>query len=195
MDLQALFNDSFVQGTIESLIKQVIYENKSETCLVTHKNSGEKALKAAEKQIENHKNEGGVIHYERQLDKVTDPCFYSSVLVDLFFINQYFGRIQRLKMYSKKTENSKQIFITIRLQNRMIVQYVLNSLKGLRPSFKFDFSKSGFNLDFDNHIQAPIKLNSEVLLSEAFETTITTENFLGIKKIYQLLSDSMKGGN
>ncbi|MDR2277349.1 MAG: hypothetical protein LBE23_05780 [Vagococcus sp.] len=194
MDLQALFNDSFVQGTIESSIKQIIYENKSETCIVTHQNSGEDALKAAEKQIENHKNEGGVIHYERQLDKMTEPCFYSSVLVDLYFITQYFGKIQRLKVYSKKTEDSQQVFITIRLQNRMIVQYVLNSLKGLRASFKFDFSKRGFNLDYDNQIQASIKLNSKVLLPEEFETTLTAENLLELKNIYQLLSESMKGG-
>jgi hypothetical protein len=76
----------------------------------------------------------------------------------------------------------------------MIVQYVLNSLKGLRASFKFDFSKRGFNLDYDNQIQASIKLNSTVLLPEEFETTLTAENLLELKNIYQLLSDSMKGG-
>lgn len=173
-------------------LNQIIDKTKLTAGKLNHSNSGEVALKAAAVEIEDYVENGGVIHYQRNLNQVTDLEFFQSVLIDLVWIERYFGKIERLKQYRRLSNESKQLFLTIRLKNKLIVQYGLNSLQGLEPTFSFDFSSKGYNLDFDDQVQAPIRLNTKVQKKDTFETMLTDKE---LNSVWEFLSVDIKGGN
>ena len=160
---------------------------------ITHQNSGEQALTAAGREVASYLKNGGVVHYQRDLAEVSTEQFYQTVLIDLLWLERVFGKIIRLKKYNRGSTKSKQLFLTIRLENKIIVQYGLNSLAGLAPTFSFDFSSKGFNLDFDDQIQAPIRLNSTVQVDVRHQSEINETEFQNLKRIWELLDFELKG--
>ena len=196
MALKQLFKESsFKEGSIGLLVKEIIDDKSTSLKTISHENTGEVALIAASKEVAPYLEKGGVVHYQRNVGKLSEVSFYNVVLTDLLFIERSFGQIIRLKSYTRQSDASKQIFLTIRLENQVIVQYGLNSLSELVPSFSFDFSSRGYNLDFDDQIQAPIRLNSVVLTDEEFTTGLTEKDQEILKRVWHLFESSVEGGN
>lgn len=196
MELARLFNQPFGEGTLEEVLSQLIKADVSKEQRVTHHNTGQKALVAAAEQLQPYATEqGGVVHYQRNLGQVSPAVFYSTVALDLLWIERYIGKIDRLKAYVKGDESSQQLFLTLRLSNRVIVQYGLNSLADLKPTFSFDFSSRGYNLEFDDQIQAPLLLNGTVVQISNLTDVLETEDLVELKRVWELLVLSIEGGN
>lgn len=179
------------KGSLEAFIQQI---NQPVTaCTVTHHLGGQKALEAAKVQVGSFLAKGGVVHYQRTCGLLSQLDLLSVLALDLLWLQETFGEIKRMTLQKRGTI-SQQVFITLRLANRVIVQYGLNSLDGLKASFSFDFSSRGYNLAYDDEQQAPLVLNLQQLKTQMFTTDLTESAIEKLQVICADLSQSMKGG-
>ena len=190
-----LLQNEGTKGSLELLVSRLIANESVSPGAVIHQSGGEQALIASAQQIKPYLRMGGVVHYQRNLPRVSESRYTSTIALDLLWIQTYFGDIVRLKSYTRGQASSRQLFITLRLANQVIVQYTLNSLGNLKESFSFDFSSKGYNLEFDDQVQSPLTLNLELIQDREFVTELSETDINQLKQVIDQLDSSLKGGN
>lgn len=137
-----------VQEDLDGIANKLFFSQK-ENQLMSH----------FSKVISNRIHDGGVMHVERSFAKGTVDSQVKQVLLDLLYIEIYIGSIKRMYVRHREMVDGAlgQLFISIRLENNIIIHYGM--VKSLNASLRLDFSSSGYNIEYDSGINEPVLLN------------------------------------
>lgn len=195
MKLSTVFNQkNGSTNGLEEFISQIFTKEAATISSFDVSLEGTVALKTFVETVQNRPHQGGVFHYQRILNSSSQQAFFATVIWDLYQLESMFGSIKRINgLYKISSQGeSAQLFVTLRLNNQVIVQYGLSAQPAGGQQLKLDFSSRGFNLDYDSRLRVPILLNGQKIQSIQPQRTTVTETLKeSISRISNLLENAL----
>jgi hypothetical protein len=172
-------------------------DNKQNKKIVIH-NTGEGSLISLTNQYKS-KMEKGILHFQRSYSPNSIADFFKTAVIDIWWIQKYFGKICHMNSIYRINEEdvSYQLFIVIRLSNKMIIEYGLVSQPTRKQEFlQLDLGLKGITATYDESESQSAQSDKINKNAEKFKTVILNDKeYSTIKKIiYKLIQSFDMGG-